>query len=454
MMQFGPTMQQVALSGRPFRMNGPMLGEVRITHRPFMRYHAFLGSPDNRLLEMPIEMILARRLIAVTGGLDESLRALFRNLGVSDPDAVAARLLEVIRDPSSEEIEDAGRIDRFFRPLKVFEGDELLNDICIMKGGRYVPAEQPLPRGQRRRVPGRSEEPQTIQFGRFLCPITSDSDLFGDYSKAYFGMMGGIGEAIERHGSRIPWPYWRKVPPQMWFWDVPPSARWGDVRPRMPNMEIVDEVLRKYPFPAGPYAGKFAIFWLRIVLPSLRKFSETPGLTEDLVRLWITLSIVANGKQIEGELMDYIDDEEHKAKARARLELIANIILAVGFAIFAIILPVGLIATGFSGLKTFLEQKEKREAAKEVARDLEEAAAEIKSQDAAFSGELQNASDVIRFFAEESERAAGEIERGIPGEEGEEGIPTGEETLETEIPLLAVGAGVVGAGLLVYLLAT
>lgn len=378
------------------------LGQVPLVTRPVFHRRRYLGQEANRLLGMQMQFILQRREVAlapyrpigVSGGYNpfegtgwpmsepgfpfqpgEAERRVSQML--EWPPDVVANIVAMTRNASDEELEDAAFIDSFFGAPGTSQFSKTIEN-C--RTGGLIVGEQPT---MKRTIP--------IDFGPFLCPPL-DLELFEPqrFGPTYQDILRlqFLNYEPTSHSQ------WRSFPLRMIFWQVNPEMTWGEVKPYVDNMYTIERTIRSYPWPTG--LREFPGFWVRLVLPELRELAKTPGLNEDFVRFWITMSIVANSQKFAEEIADYADDQAHKDKIRARMNLIAGLALGAMFAVFA---PV-LVAQGFSAIQQGLTIMQKREAAVE----LERAAEQMESKDSAFAGELQHASDVMEFFAAEAAR--------------------------------------------------
>jgi hypothetical protein len=112
------------------------------------------------------------------------------------------------------------------------------------------------------------------------------------------------------------------------------SKPWGELRPLVMNILVLDQVAKTYPWPpVVTISGQ----WWDFERSGLSNLIREGILTSDIARVWTTLSIIRD----YNKLADYA---QKVLKERARTEKTSMIVTAIGFAAVGAILGFGIVA--------------------------------------------------------------------------------------------------------------
>lgn len=211
------------------------------------------------------------------------------------------------------------------------------------------------------------------------------------------------------------------------LWDFPLGVPWPTLKLNIQNSFVVDGVLRDY---GWPYEPDFKRFWGRrqfaaFAVPMAKLDEEVDP--ED-VRLALTLNVVANMEAILQDLKDYY---EQRQKNDEEYGLFQKFFAAGMGALLGLVAVPAIVSTGFAAATKVATSK----IASDSARELKNAADQMRDSEAAFSGELQWASDRLASMAgpEGSGQTSAPASSGIP-------------------PWVWWAAGIAGAGIVGYIL--
>jgi hypothetical protein len=347
---------------------------------------------QDRLLALPVQDIIERAwILQPPDALFQAemqakfdLERLKSGPGVYLPDSSKRALAAIQESPSAAEVGDLGFIDAFFAPYyPSFQGDSASTYqwmICSRRirwapwqatgnpfTARIVFGSGPL--DQRAIAPPEPGDP-------FFC--TPRPDIYRNPATPELGRYFGL--------------------------DL--SRPWRELRPVMLNIEnlmkLVGDPVGHANQPSYPWPGPARItgYWWELAQSGLRELVRQPGiLTEDVARLWITLSLLTHYNALVAQARDQM--EKSAQSERFNLTVLTVALVAFGLVLGIAIGP--LIAGGFKVASGVLTDVEKRDAAK----DLNAAAKELQTTDPAFAGQVQWSAQYIQRMLTEASRPAG-----------------------------------------------
>jgi len=173
------------------------------------------------------------------------------------------------------------------------------------------------------------------------------------------------------------------------FYNLSTYVLWSDMKPIVLNILNLEKLISVYPFPLMWNGSVGSAFWWSIERLGLRELVRQPGiLTQDIARLWVTLSIVRDWPRIA----DYMASELRREARDARFAAMIQAVAFTAIGIIASIAMAPLIAKGFAAAGAVISAQQKRDAAS----GLSEAADRLKASDPAFAGQVQWAAEFIK----------------------------------------------------------
>lgn len=362
----------------------------------------FMGQAGNRLLGVRTMAVLSRRLIASVRAREpmlpfarqQALRAL-EEAGIS-PDEYAV-LSAVADSPTQEELGDLSLVDSFF----AWDYGRL---------NTYIPSYPPRcgdgplanPSQADRDLHDRIQE-EMAAHRAFYCP-PEHPDVPAPPS-----LIGGTTPMQPYAAGYRFFP----IPPsaRAVFWDIDLGNPWGAIKGEpasaIPNMLLIEERLRVYPWPIALADYLFAV--IKYLLPALRDLVRIPGtVSETFARVFITSNIAAYIQNISADLEVYMRDQAENERRRRITTIIGTV--AVG-ALLSIAAAPAIISKGFTALGQYASREQQRA----FAEDLEAAAENMRAEDPAFASELSFASRLLDFL----NRNLGDLEGMTPEEQNE-----------------------------------
>lgn len=304
--------------------------------------HRFMGqAQQNRLLSLPVKVILNNVMIGSSAGLPADQAALV--------DAIQAA-------PTPEETEDLVLFRQFFVEPWIHglqraasSVSSALQNITLRPFGLF---------GRGRFLSGPLI--QTIPQQQLLPPFR------------FIGIRGLVGPGA--------------------YFGVD-GMTWAEARPIVRNaMELV-RALANYPLPSP--IPEMPIIFYDEAQADLSEAARYPGqLDPQLARFMVTMTVLENYNTVSARIIDELEEEAEEARRGAIIE-------AVVIGIASLVLP-AVVGAGLAAIKTVMDAREAREAAK----DMKEAAQQFAATDAAFAAEVRRAADIIEYETAQAEAQA------------------------------------------------
>ena len=401
-----------------------------------------IRDANNRLLDLTVGQILGRRTVAtaywtpILSGMQYHavVPRAWPNVTKAELDALDAQvqtpgttgwtnlsavtglqvpvikaLMDISLDPTSQELDDANLVDRYFgelppqgqfaRPSPLDAGPWLLG-LCTK--GEFWP-ECPPGSGagplnwndlcsvleQGAQPSGKQASRTPVRLGDFWCPPWSRGPKTGPMPMA----------VQSEYGHQDHWKGGWPVPasPKAVFWGVTLGEPWSTVKPWIPNMERADKILLDFPFPA-PF-GEYIFTWTRFAVPALRAWIRMPfQLSDESIRAFITFTVLGHYEEMTLALEAYL---KKKAKNFARNQLIKTI-AAVAISVIGLAAGVAVAAGAAGALWSAKGEMDKIDFETEMAK----VANAFESTDPAFAQEVRNAKDWAQKVASQGLVAA------------------------------------------------
>jgi hypothetical protein len=316
----------------------------------------------NRLSPVPVSYLLERRKLipvakaVVTGKpywgggvmlttVANIIELLRRQIGF--PADVMAHLVEVLRSPSQDELDDLSLADTFW-------GIALPPDPSVDAGAAFF-------------FPPKAAIPDPANATYRTSPMQEI-------------VFPGI------------------QPRRVRFWEFDTSRPWGNAKRFLVNMLTAERAMDVYPWPAP--ANYVQVYWTNIVKPQLKILVfDALVLSEGDARTFITITLVQNYADILSEVEDYLKEKEERAMKKAFIKMAA--IAAFGL-VFIVAGVSTLLVTGVqAAMKGFTAG-----AAADAATNMEKIAKQFATSDAAFSEEVQRVAVLINAEAAMAARNA------------------------------------------------
>jgi hypothetical protein len=446
---WGPSLGATSLKAIPLGPRGSFvgLGGPFMSQAPSGLESLTITAIQNRILATPPLERLGAHLASGSGNRSiDPLNGLVRSPqeplgGIPHPPSLSDAEISVIQSiaasPSSDDLDAIALITTFFAGRPGWGPDQqnkpwqtsLTQELCDLMNGR----QSSFGRGQ----PTTAQQVYTWLTastpGRGLSPGTpsnsSDAELEAIRSNPFFcGRPASLPDSLLALSSYAD------------FFGIDGSGTWGSVKLQVENAVVVLNAVAAYPFP--PPIDEYVIaFWAEMG-GDIREIVSTPyPVDPEAVRIWITLSVLANytdmTNKIEAEL-------KRKAKKSKRKALMTTIGLVLASIVAAFLLPVvvGAIAAAIkTAVTTYIDAQKRRKAAQDMAN-----ASKMFADDApAFSKEVDHAAQVMDQQAAEQEAAATpppDVQAAIQEVKADTGPAWG--------TILPVGGGIAAAGLAVF----
>jgi hypothetical protein len=375
-------------------------------------------DPNNVLLGMPIWAILKRRVLALLAPPGNPIRMQIFGAGwpntllpltgdrwtpnstiatqggyVPFPDAIGQVTgwtpdqirpwMVVGPSPTPDEVADINQVDLFFGPFSTFTPvEKSTEDPWFAKPCRDGGFHEQDTFGVGEKPP--SDRGSFVKLdGAWCSPWTAQDNLNSGVSD-FVGSVAVYQYTTVRNLSLGNAP----ATLRMEFWDIGPGETWGNVKPFMPNLVLADQVAAKYPFPA-PFRTDFPWIWAMFNLTAFQAFVKIPqALTEDDIRVWITLSTLGQFNAMGAKLDEVLKSQAREAKRDAIRIAVAAVALGVLGALAA--LPAIVIGVTKAALAAYTAVN-----AAELAKNLASISDSFKSTDPGFAAEVTNASSYI-----------------------------------------------------------
>lgn len=405
--------------GRMIGLGGPFMGQA-----PQSLESLSIAAIQNRVLATPP---LLRFAAAHQGGQRSG-----RGFGTIIPDVKIGTLTDPEKtliqalaiDPSSGTLDDLQVIDGFF-------GGGLTAELCAIMNGK----------GNRSPF-GRNQQPSLAQSVYSWMTVSTPGHGF-------FGGTPPNASDAELEAIRSN-PFYCGTPeefPQVvygmdksdyagWF-GIDSAGTWGSVKLQVQNAMTVMSVVGGYPFPPPLDLQDKAAFWI-LSIGEIREIVQTPyPVDPEAVRIWITMTILAN-------YADWVDkiaaDAKSAAKKAKRKMIMKTIGLAIASLVAAFLLPAVIAVTAAAiktAITTYVDAQKRRKAAQDMAN-----ASKMFADDApGFSKEVDHAAQVMDEQAAAQEAAATpppDVQAAIAEVKSETGPAWG--------TILPIGGGIAAAG--------
>lgn len=369
-----------------------------------------LGKARNRLSPVRIDSILQRQIAPV---VDIELFGpyigtnLWAILGMRRPayEYLPAQdigaLRDVLEDPSDDELRDLYIIDQFMGPVPPIGGDVSpgTGPLCLDWNGKLAQVESS--------VVGEIGRDHVLPYMNraALCPdrpsgveiAGPDDDL---WSKILYPWSQGA--ASRQLGGN----------PHVGFWDILLGERWGNYKSSINNMLQVERVLASYPFPQ-PFFD-FGFIYGRHLVPGLRQLVASQAeLNETVVRLWLTLSILAKYDAMVRDMEEYYAEQAENARRNKLMKTLSVAVVGAlaGVALTAAAAPAFLSKIVTGGISAVGQFSDKRQQAS-LKEDLDAAQQAFADTDPRFAAEIKFAEDILKFATGEAEEAAARAREG------------------------------------------
>ncbi len=291
-----------------FRMGSPVGGR----QVPLRR--AFLGQTTNRLLALPLGVVVMNVLGGTSAGLPADQAALV--------DAIQAA-------PNPEEFADLTLVRRFYVEPMV----QALQSAAASVSSAF----------RNIRVPG-----------------------FGLFGRHVHALSAALVNSVPRLQLPVHNSNFGIEGPGVYF-DVPMTRdiTWGEAKPVVRNAMTLMETLAGYPLPA-PLTEMTYVFYQE-AKGDFREVAWGYPLDPQLARFSTTLVVLDNYNTAAARIIEELEERAEKKRRRAIIE-------AVVLGVVSLVLP-AVAGAGLAAIKTVIDVQEAREAAKEMAKAAKQFAA-------------------------------------------------------------------------------